>query len=327
MPAISCFCPSTVFPLRSHLRYRGREEGPAWPSNLEPNPSRLMQFLATDAPVLPRRPKGWGGKNRMLPFHLLPESWRSYLAHRSIEPIQSGSGGALVYRIRDASGSVRFLKIAVEKYIEDLNQEIKRTTWLRAQRINVPSILQATAHAEVAAVLMSSVDGQPVEDCSGSPTDIINAVARGIAQLHALPVSSCPYNEDVSIRLARAQEEIAQGRVSPREFHERNQGVSPWDLLRHVQYTATNFREDVVVVHGDATFSNILVNSAGQIGFVDCGHCGKADRYVDLALISTEIEDHFGERWIEPFLTAYGLNPSSWDVSKARFFSDLYELF
>lgn len=263
----------------------------------------------------------------MLPFHLLPESWRSDLAQQSIEPIQSGSGGASVYRIQEASGSVRFLKIAVDRYIEDLNQEIKRTKWLRAKRINVPKILQAIVHAEVAAVLMSSVDGQPVEDCSSSPTDIINAVARGIAHLHALPVSSCPYNEDVSIRLARAREGIAQGRVSPHEFHERNQGLSPRDLLAYLQCTAPNFPEDFVVVHGDATFSNILVNSAGKIGFVDCGHCGRADRYVDLALISTEIEDRFGEQWIESFITAYGLNLSSWDTSKARFFCDLYELF
>jgi aminoglycoside 3'-phosphotransferase-2 len=263
----------------------------------------------------------------MLPFHLLPESWRSHLAQQSLEPIQSGSGGASVYRIRDASGSVRFLKIAVDKYIEDLDQEIKRTKWLQAKHINVPRILRATVHTGVAAVLMSSVDGQPVEDSSGSPTDIINAVARGIAHLHALPVSSCPYNEDVSIRLARAGEGIAQGRVSSSEFHERNQGLSPVDLLRHLHDTAPNFPEDVVVVHGDATFSNILVNSAGQIGFVDCGHCGKADRYVDLALISAEIEAHFGEQWIESFLAAYGLNLSSWDTSKARFFSDLYELF
>jgi aminoglycoside 3'-phosphotransferase-2 len=222
---------------------------------------------------------------------------------------------------------VRFLKIAVDKDIEDLNQEIKRTKWLRAKGINVPRILQVTVQAEVAAVLMSSVEGKPVEDCGGSPKDIINAVVRGITDMHALPITSCPYNEGVSIRLARAREDIARGRVNPCEFHERNQGLSPQGLLGYLHHTAPNFPEDVVVVHGDATFSNILVSSAGQIGFVDCGHCGKADRYVDLALISTEIEDRFGERWVESFLTAYGLNVSSWDTAKARFFSDLYELF
>jgi aminoglycoside 3'-phosphotransferase-2 len=272
-------------------------------------------------------PRAKVARIEMPPFHLLPQSWRSGLARQSVEPIQSGSGGALVYRVREASGSVRFLKIAVGQYIEDLNQEIKRTKWLRAQRINVPRILQATVDAEVAAVLMSSIDGQPVEESCGSPMDVVNAVAKGLAQLHALPVSSCPYSENVSIRLARARADIAQGRTDPGGFHQRNQGTSAQDLLGHLQRSAPNFPEDTVVVHGDATFSNILVNSAGRVGFVDCGHCGKADRYVDLALVSAELEDRFGERWIGPFLTAYGLSPPSWDPAKARFFLDLYELF
>jgi len=174
---------------------------------------------------------------------------------------------------------------------------------------------------------MSSIDGQPVEDSPGSPVDIVNAVAKGIAHLHALPVSSCPYSEDVSIRLARARADIARGRINSRDFHQRNQGLSAQDLLGYLQRCVPNLTEDIVVVHGDATFSNILVNSAGQIGFVDCGHCGKADRYVDLALVLAEIEDRFGEQWVGAFLTAYGLSPPLWDIFKARFFSDLYELF
>jgi aminoglycoside 3'-phosphotransferase II len=172
----------------------------------------------------------------MLPFDLLPR--RSDLAQQRIEPIQTGSGGALVYRVRGTSGPARFLKIAVGDAIEDLSQEIERTRWLRAQRINVPTILQAIVQSEVAAVLMSSVEGQPVEDCCGSPTDIINAAAKGLAHLHALPVSSCPYNESVSIRLARAQAEISLGRIDPREFHERNRGRSPQELLDDLLRTA-----------------------------------------------------------------------------------------
>jgi aminoglycoside 3'-phosphotransferase-2 len=263
----------------------------------------------------------------MLPFHLLPKSWRSGLAQHSIEPIQSGSGGALVYRVQGTSGPARFLKIAAGKDIENLSREIKRTRWLRAQGINVPMILQATVNAEVAAMLMSSVDGQPVEDCRGSPTDIINAVAKGLANLHALPANSCPYRENVGVRLARAQADIANGRIDPREFDERNAGLSPQELLERLLCTAPTVSEDIVVVHGDATFTNILVDASGRIGFVDCGHCGKADRYVDLALVSAEIEDRFGAQYVGSFFTAYGVGFPSRDTLKMRFFSDLYELF
>jgi len=263
----------------------------------------------------------------MPPFHLLPKSWQSDLAQQCIAPIQSGAGGALVYRVQGPSGPARFLKIAVGEHIDALSQEIDRTRWLRARGINVPMILRATVRPDVAATLMSSVDGQPVQDCSGSPTDIINAVAEGLANLHALPVHSCPYDETVGIRLARARAHIDHGRIDPREFDERNLGLSPRELLEHLLHTAPSLSEDIVVVHGDATFTNILADSAGGIGFVDCGHCGKADRYVDLALISAEIEYRFGAQYIGSFFTAYGLGCSSQDTLKMRFFSDLYELF
>ena len=37
------------------------------------------------------------------------------------------------------------------------------------------------------------------------------------------------------------------------------------------------------------------------LGFVDCGHCGKADRYLDLAIAAQEIEDNFGTQRSEDF--------------------------
>jgi len=84
-------------------------------------------------------------------------------------------------------------------------------------------------------------------------------------------------------------------------------------------------REDIVVVHGDATFDNILIDAAGAVGFLDCGRAGRGDRYFDLALLAAEIEEHFGGDGVGVFLDAYGL--SRWDDCKAAFFRDLYELF
>jgi aminoglycoside 3'-phosphotransferase-2 len=144
--------------------------------------------------------------------------------------------------------------------------------------------------------------------------------------LHALPIEACPFDERVSIRLARAQADIATGQIDPGRFDERNLGQSPIRLFNHLLATVPN-SEDLVVVHGDATFTNILVNSDGKVGFVDCGHCGKADRYTDLAVVVSDIDDRFGQEWIEPFFRAYGLGFDQWDRSKVRFFSDLYELF
>jgi aminoglycoside 3'-phosphotransferase-2 len=83
--------------------------------------------------------------------------------------------------------------------------------------------------------------------------------------------------------------------------------------------------EDIVVVHGDATLTNLIIGANGDLGFVDCGHCGRGDRYIDLAVLAAEIEEHHGPEAAMRFIRAYGLD--FWDARKARYFSDLYELF
>jgi len=60
---------------------------------------------------------------------------------------------------------------------------------------------------------------------------------------------------------------------------------------------------------------------------VDYGRAGRADRYVDLALVAAEIQNQFGEQWLEPLFRAYGIDLASADAGKLGFYSDLCELF
>jgi aminoglycoside 3'-phosphotransferase-2 len=78
------------------------------------------------------------------------------------------------------------------------------------------------------------------------------------------------------------------------------------------------------VVHGDATLSNIIVDANNAVGFVDCGNVGRGDRYQDLAVLAAEIGEHFGAEAAAKFARSYG---GEWNRAKARYYSDLYELF
>ena len=68
-----------------------------------------------------------------------------------------------------------------------------------------------------------------------------------------------------------------------------------------------------------------MIDAADAVTFLDCGHCGRGDRYLDLVGLSEDIDEHFGAEWVVPFQLACG--EPDWDSGKARFFSDLYELF
>jgi aminoglycoside phosphotransferase len=125
------------------------------------------------------------------------------------------------------------------------------------------------------------------------------------------------------VRLPRALEAVETGKVDPTQFASRNRGISPHTLFGRLATRAP--REDLVVAHGDATLSNILVEEEGAVGFIDCGQVGRADRYLDLAVLAAEIVDRFGPAAVRVFAKAYGIH--RWNVSKAAYYADLYELF
>lgn len=117
---------------------------------------------------------------------------------------------------------------------------------------------------------------------------------------------------------------IMAGLVSPEYFEERNRGQSPESIYDRLRRRVPE-HEDTVLVHGDATFDNLLIDDKGNIGFVDCGHAGRGDRYLDLSTIMMDIDEHFGPDAKQLFLSSYGM--SSVEANKLEFFSDLYELF
>ena len=150
------------------------------------------------------------------------------------------------------------------------------------------------------------------------------AIARALAHLHALTVMTCPFDETLKVRLARAHALVRSGEIDPTHFDQRNFGVTPEGLYARLEAGAPAY-EDCVVTHGDATLSNLILGHDGEIGFLDCGNCGRADRYVDLALVVGELEERFGAEARSTFTHAYG--NLSWDRRKAEFYLDLYELF
>ncbi len=254
----------------------------------------------------------------------LPDSWRFELAVGTLEPVTAGMSAASVFRVRIPGAPERYLKIAKASAATDLRGEIERTGWLGARGLRVPDILRVHDTHGVVAAMMSAVPGVTPNECGRPAADIVARLAEAMAAFHALPLAECPYDESVAVRLDLARRDVARGGVDPGAFDLRNKGVTPKHLYRRLA-ASLPASEDVVVAHGDATFDNVRIDAGGIVGFIDCGRAGRADRYIDLALLGAEIEERFGPEWITPFARAYGL--PSWDAGKALWFSDLYELF
>jgi aminoglycoside 3'-phosphotransferase-2 len=233
--------------------------------------------------------------------------------------------GASVFRVAAENEIEHYLKIGPAAVADLINREIERTKWLASVGIRVPNIVACFSDEQVAAVTMSALDGQTAEGIV--PTEwrpAVAAIARAFRHLHSLPLGTCPFDETLAIRMMRARDLVESGTIDPAHFDERNSGLTAKDLYdRLVSYAPED--EDCVVTHGDAMLSNVIMGDNGQIGFVDCSHCGRADRYVDLALLLSELSDRLGTEACEAFTAAYG--DLRWDEGKAEFYRDLYELF
>jgi aminoglycoside 3'-phosphotransferase-2 len=251
----------------------------------------------------------------------LPAAWRAELTGVTAEPVTSGMSGAEVFRLR--TEPARYLKLAEGSASESVRQEIARTSWLAQQGVRVARIMHTHDHDCAVAMQTQALAGVPADRCDWPKTRLLPALGRALAAFHALPVGECPFDESLAVRLARAQQTVARGEVDAKHFASRNRGVTPRAILARA--TSNPPPEDIVVAHGDASLSNMILAPDGEIGFIDCGHAGRADRYLDLAVIAAEIDEYFGRRSVKLFADAYGAG--RWDASKAAFYTDLYELF
>jgi aminoglycoside 3'-phosphotransferase II len=254
----------------------------------------------------------------------LPDVWQRSLCRYRIEPIERGMSAAGVFRLQSREGDEMYLKIMEGNQSAELRNEVARTEWLGKRGIRVPRFVRAFDDETIAAALMTALPGRHPREVQRPLPDLMSDLADGLLALHSLPAVDCPFDETVTARLATAREMISRGLIDAEHFAERNQGLDPETIYRQLQRTLPD-GEDPAVVHGDATFDNLLIDDDGRVGFLDCGRAGRGDRYLDLSTILTDIEEYFGPDGAQLFSTSYG--PTPLDHEKLAFFGDLYELF
>jgi kanamycin kinase len=268
--------------------------------------------------------QGVGPVTTILPRRILqklPDAWRAELTAVAVHPIADGMSGSDVFRLQ--TDPARFLKFAEGRAAQDLRQEIARTEWLAEHGIRVAPLLRAHDDGNTVSMQTQALPGEPANRSAWPQARLLLAIGAALAQLHGLPAADCPFDEGLAVRLARARHAIAQGDVDARQFASRNRNVTPPNLFARL--VANRPAEDFVIAHGDLTLSNVIIDPDGNVGFVDCGHAGRADRYLDLAVFAAEIVDHFGPRSVTTFARAYGVQ--RWNGRKAAYYADLYELF
>lgn len=238
----------------------------------------------------------------------LPQAWQQDLAGARFERQSIGVSRADVARVHRPGQADAFLKSEVIDAFSELGDEIARLRWLQAQGQPAPTVMATAEEAGRRWLLMSALPGRDLATSVDlPPRQVVVVLADALRDLHALPVSACPFDQRLASRLHAAQARVEAGVVDADDFDDERLGQSAQQVF--VELCASRpAHEDRVVCHGDACLPNLMVADGRFSGFIDCGRLGVADRYQDLALAARSLVHNFGDtRWVAPLFQRYGV--------------------
>ena len=212
-----------------------------------------------------------------------------------------GKSGNSVY-VLDAICHPPLIAKVFERVASDAaSREAARLSWLRQVGMPAPQALSVTNTATHIWLLTECLPGSNAAISLDEPAIKIGLVAEALARLHALPVASCPFDETLSVKLARAAANVRDGVVDELDFDQEHLGLTAQQLFEELKALQPG-SEDLVVTHGDASLPNFMLGDGHFAGFVDCGKLGRSDRYQDLAICCRSIRFNLGPEWVGPFL-------------------------
>lgn len=240
------------------------------------------------------------------------------------EEVSIGRSLSAVCRLLSPGMPTLFLKTAAGVNIAELKAEHDRLRWL-AGRVPAPSVLQFTTDTDCAYLLTEALPGMNAAEVPARLRSLVTIqFARALRTLHSIDPGECPFDRTLDHTLPAARERALAGRVNEADFDDARLGYSAMQLLGPLYEQRPGF-EDIVVTHGDACLSNAIFDGASFSGFVDCGRCGRADRYQDLALAARSNDSNFGGQFAVEFFDAYGIK--SIDADKVSYYRLMDEFF
>lgn len=209
-----------------------------------------------------------------------------------------GESGGTIHRLYGKAGAPDlFLKQGEGTIADDIVAEMARLRWLTG-RVAVPELIRFEATADAASLLATALPGRTAwQMLNADPArggEVVDALVDFLRSLHAIPVSDCPFDSGLAVRLAAARARIDAGLVDTDDFDDARQGWSAeqvWDAMQRL----LPFTPDPVVTHGDFSLDNLLIDDGRVVGCIDLGRVGVADRYQDLAILGHCLDEFDGD--------------------------------
>ena len=253
-------------------------------------------------------------------------------------PVCVGMSGATVERWTKPGEPDRYLKSSPRTWDHGLDAEAARLRWLATTPLaaRVATVVHHEVDrnsGDVERLLTTAVPGtdgaalaETAKEDEGRRDGLAFAYGAALRELHeSLDPADCPFDERLEVRLAAAAQRVAEGGVDAADFEPEHTGRTPEAILAELQTTRPDV-EDVVVVHGDWCYPNVLFGDDGWWGMVDLASLGVSCRWHDLGIGARSTGHNLGDAAVPAFLAGYGLEPEDVDHARLRYYVLLDEL-
>lgn len=167
------------------------------------------------------------------------------------------------------------------------------------------------------------VPGEPIQARFDDQDAMLALLREALRQLRAVPITNCPFDSSVSVRLNELGYLIARELcVDDVDLEQWPSLGTPRKLLAHLH--ATRPVEEKAFSHGDLCDTNVFVDAHDQLHFIDLGRGGIADRWLDIAFAHRNLREDVSDNAANNFLRGLGEPHQS---AKRVFFEQLDELF
>lgn len=154
-------------------------------------------------------------------------------------------------------------------------------------KLRVPQLIAEDRIGNTRYLLMSRMQGRYLcdETILDDQDRLADLMARALHALWAVDVASCPIQHTLDAQFARIEQALRDGVITTDDAAPGTYGPDGFRDPAHLFDWLVAHRpneEDLVFSHGDCCLPNIFVDDANQIGFIDLGFCGVADRWRDI---------------------------------------------
>lgn len=208
-----------------------------------------------------------------------------------------GHSSVNIYEVECKNGDKAILKIQELSTRNNLVDEYKRIKWLQG-KFNVPKVYYYKEKGNKKYLLMEKKEGTPVYKCN----DFAYKMGKLLKEIHNTDILKCKFNQNsVEKLLNNAMDNIDEIYPQVKEIYN---DMSKKDVINFLK---NKMPKDKVLVHGDYSLPNILMDDKGILSVIDLGDVSISSKYFDLFYLLKSMKRNNKMDYWDDFLKGYGL--------------------